>query len=50
MLAVIALLLFVLAVFEVDVAGLNLIALGLAFLAAHHVFAGYVPVIGRRST
>lgn len=38
MLAVLALLAFVLAIFKVDLAGLNLVALGLAFLAAHLIF------------
>jgi hypothetical protein len=35
MLALIAVICFVLAVFGVSLAGLNMIALGLAFLAAH---------------
>jgi hypothetical protein len=38
MLALIACILFVLAVFGVSLGGINLIALGLAFLAAHFVF------------
>jgi hypothetical protein len=38
MFALIACILFVLAVFGVSLGGLNLIALGLAFLAAHFVF------------
>lgn len=44
MLALVACILFVLAVFGVSIAGLNMVALGLAFLAAHFVVptvAGY---------
>lgn len=41
MLAVIALILFVLAAFDVAIGSVDLIALGLAFVAAHLAFVSY---------
>lgn len=47
MLALVACILFVLAAFGVSFAGLNLIALGLAFLAAHFLIP-WTPWVGRQ--
>ena len=41
MLALIAMIIFILGLFKVDLGGLNLLYLGLAFLAAHFVFGGF---------
>jgi uncharacterized RDD family membrane protein YckC len=41
MLALIAMIIFILGLFKVDLGGLNLLYLGLAFLSAHFVFGGF---------
>lgn len=43
MLALIALLCFVLALFGVHLGSINLVTLGLCFVAAHLAFGGYLP-------
>lgn len=45
MLAVLALICFVLALFDVGLAGIELGTLGLAFIAAHLAFGSMVPAI-----
>ena len=40
MLAVIAMIIFILALFNVHIGAINLVTLGLAFVAAHLAFAG----------
>ena len=49
MLALLALLCFVLALFDVALGSIDLVVLGLAFVAAHLVFGGgFYPAIPRR--
>ncbi len=48
MLAILALVCFVLSFFGVDVDNHSLLALGLAFLAAHHLVGDRVDVFRRR--
>lgn len=48
MLAIIAMVLFILALFLENIADLDLVTLGFVFLAAHFVFADYIPWPKRR--
>jgi hypothetical protein len=52
MIAVVALICFVLALFDVNLGGVELVTLGLAFVAAHLAFGSMVPALpatrGRR--
>lgn len=45
MLAVVALICFILALFDVAFGGIELVTLGLAFVAAHLAFGSMVPAI-----
>jgi hypothetical protein len=45
MLAVVALICFILALFDVSLGGIEFVTLGLAFLAAHFAFGSMVPAI-----
>lgn len=49
MLTLIAILAFVLAAFGVDLGEVDLLATGLAFFAAGHLFDGALPAFGRRA-
>lgn len=49
MFAVIALILFVLALFDVAIGDIDLVILGFAFLAAHLAFGARIEVWGMRS-
>jgi hypothetical protein len=48
MFAVLALLVFVLALFDVTIGSIDLVILGLALVAAHLAFGSYVPTLARR--
>lgn len=48
MFAVIALIVFILALFEVTIGSINLVVLGLALVAAHLAFGTFVPSLARR--
>lgn len=50
MFAVLAFASFLLALFKVTVGDIDLVTLGLLFVAAHLAFATYVPTLGRRNT
>lgn len=48
MLAIIAMVMFILALFLKEIANLDLVTLGLVFLAAHFVFSDFLPWPRRR--
>ena len=48
MLAVIAMILFILALFNVAIGSIDLVVLGFVFIAAHLAFGSLDPVLGRR--
>jgi hypothetical protein len=48
MFSVLALIVFILALFDVTIGSIDLVILGLALVAAHLAFGSYVPTLARR--